>query len=220
MPQGVITALEVQKRDKQRVNIYLDGEYAFSLSLIEAAKLHKGQVLSEELIAELRDEDTILRAVDTAAHFLGYRPRSMAEVRQNLADKGFSPSVIETALGRLVERGYVDDLAFARYWVQNRSTFRPRSQQALRYELRQKGVTEDHIQAALTDLDELSLAYEVARQRASRLRHPTREDFRKKLGGLLQRRGFSFTTVRETLDRLADELVEDDPDYFAEINDE
>ncbi len=220
MPEGVVTALEVQKRDKQRVNIYLDGEYAFSLSLIEAVKLRKGQALSEQQIAALRDEDTILRAVDSAAHFLGYRPRSMEEVRQNLAGKDFPPPVIAIALERLVERGYVDDLAFARYWVQNRSTFKPRSRPALRSELRQKGIAEDIIQEALADLDEDSLAYEVAQQRALRFRNPTREDFRKKLGSLLQRRGFSFTTVRETLDQLINELAESDPDYFKDVDDE
>jgi regulatory protein len=220
MPQGVITALAVQERNTQRVNIFLDGEYAFSLSLIEAAKLRKGQVVSEQQIALLRDEDAVLRAIDTAAHFLGYRPRSIDEVRQNLAGKDFSPVVIATAIERLAERGYVDDLAFARYWVQNRGTFKPRSHPALRYELRQKGVAEDIIQEALAGLDETELAYAVAQQRAARLRNPTEEDFRKKLGGLLQRRGFSFTTVRETLDRLKAELAESDPDYFEDVDNE
>jgi len=63
---GVITALEAQKRNKERVNIYIDGQYAFSLTLMEAARLKKGQSLTEAEVAALQGEDTVLRAVDSA----------------------------------------------------------------------------------------------------------------------------------------------------------
>lgn len=220
MPPGKITMLEVQKHNKQRVNVFLDGEFAFSLSLIEAARLHKGQALSEADIAALRDEDTVLRAAERAVQFLSYRPRSIAEVHQHLSGKDFTPAVVEAATSRLMAQGYIDDLAFARFWVQNRSEFKPRSPLALRQELRQKGVADAIIQEVLAEVDVDGLAYEVASQRARRLSHPTHADFRKKLGSLLQRRGFSFTTVQDTLNRLADELTESDPNYFEDIDNE
>jgi regulatory protein len=117
---GTITALEIQKRNKERVNVYLDGEYAFSLALIEAAKLRKGQPLTDAEIDALRGEDDVTRAVDYAANFLSYRPRSVAEVRRNLEKKDLSEVVIEQAIDRLQQLGYVDDVAFARYWLENR----------------------------------------------------------------------------------------------------
>ena len=65
---SIITALEVQKRNKKRVNVYLDEEYVFSLSLDEAAKLRKGQILSDNEVAQLRDQDAVAYAVDSAQH--------------------------------------------------------------------------------------------------------------------------------------------------------
>lgn len=211
---GTITALEVQKRNKQRVNVYIDDEFAFGLSLIEAAKLRKGQVLSEAEIAMLRGEDAVLQAVDRAANFLSYRPRSEQEVRRNLAEKDTPPEVVEAALNRLTAMGYVDDGAFARYWVENRGEFKPLSKKALRYELKQKGVADSVISETLDNLDESDQAYKAAQAQARKLRRLNRRDFRTKLTAFLQRRGFSYSTTREVVDRLCDELEAEDPAYF------
>jgi regulatory protein len=151
---GTITALVAQKRNKERVNVYLDGEFAFGLALIEALKLHKGQQLSDDDIARLKALDEIEVAHDRALNFLSYRPRSSEEVRRNLHQKEFAEQTIETVIERLTGAGLLDDAAFARYWVDNRERFEPRSRRALRYELRQKGVPDAAIQAALGDLDE------------------------------------------------------------------
>ena len=83
----VVTTLEIQKRNKELVNVYLDGEYAFALDIMAAAHLQKGQQLSDEEIAELQNQDEITRAIDRAVRFLSYRPRSVHEIRRNLADK-------------------------------------------------------------------------------------------------------------------------------------
>ncbi|MBZ0279456.1 MAG: RecX family transcriptional regulator [Anaerolineae bacterium] len=211
---GTITALEVQKRNKQRVNLYIDDEFAFGISLIEAAKLRKGQVLSEAEIAALRGEDAVLQAVDRAANFLSFRPRSAQEVRRNLAEKDMPPEIIEAALTRLTAMGYVDDDAFARYWAQNRGEFKPLSKKALRYELKQKGVADSVIDEALDSLDETEQAYKAAQSQTRKLRRLNRRDFRTKLAAFLQRRGFSYSTTREVVDRLCDELEAEDPAYF------
>jgi regulatory protein len=213
---GSITALEVQKRNKERVNVFVDGEYTFSLNLMDAARLRKGQTLSEAEIAALQGEDTVIQAVDSAAHFLGYRPRSLAEVRRNLAEKEFTPAVIEAAMSRLSAMGYVDDTAFARYWAQNRSEFKPLSAKALRQELRQKGVADEVITEALDTLDETALAEQAARTQLRRLRNLTLRDFRRKLATFLQRRGFAYSITREVTERLIEELTDSDPDYFIQ----
>jgi regulatory protein len=212
--KGIITALEVQKRDKQRVNIYIDDEFAFGLSLIEAARLRKGQVLSEAEINALRNEDDVQRAVDSAAHFLSYRPRSMQEVRRNLTEKDLPAEVVEAAVSRLAVMGYVDDEAFARYWVQNRDEFKPLSQRALRQELRQKGIADAVIAAVLAEQDESSLAYKAASGQLRKLRNRTQREFKTKLAAFLQRRGFMYSTIQDVVVRLIEELTTDDPDYF------
>ncbi len=137
---GTVTALEVQKKNKERVNVYLDDQFAFGLTLLEAAALRKGQILSDAEIAALRANDEMARAYDRAVQFLAYRPRSAAEIQRNLAEKDVDEAVIGAVLARLEAQGYVDDLAFARYWLSNRQEFHPEGARALRFELREKGI--------------------------------------------------------------------------------
>ncbi|HVU14858.1 MAG TPA: RecX family transcriptional regulator [Phototrophicaceae bacterium] len=212
---GIVTALEVQKRNKKRVSVYVDDAYAFSLSLDEAARLHKGQVLSDAEIETLVNDAAITAATDSAARFLGLRPRSAKEVRDNLAKKGLSPAVIDAALERLTAFGYIDDRAFANLWVQDRMTYKPTSPRALRYELRQKGISSDVIDAALADLDAEEAAYQAAEAQSRRLHNLSQREFQTKLGALLQRRGFSYSVARTAIRRLIQELEDENPDYFA-----
>lgn len=206
---GEITLLEVQKRNKERVNVYLDGEYTFSLPIIEAAKLRKGQVLDEQEISELREIDSIARAVDRAVNFLSYRPRSIDEVRRNLEKKDIAESVIDLAIEQLIALGYVDDTAFARFWVENRSQFKPRGQRALRYELRQKGVNDAIISEVLGDVDDYNNAYKVAQTRIQRFKGTDIDTFRKKMGSFLQRRGFNYDTTKEVVNQIIEDSEED-----------
>lgn len=214
-----ITALEVQKRDKERVSVYLDGEFAFGLPILDAAKLRTGQVLSEEEIAALREVDAVSRAMDRAVRLLARRPYSTAELRRHLASKEIAAPVIDEALNRLEGLGYVDDYAFARYWVENRERFRPRGPRALRYELRQKGVAASVIEAVLNEVDPEESAYQAAQGRLARLHGQTRREFRAALGAFLTRRGFSYEVVRAACDRVMNELEEEQPDFFNDDDD-
>ncbi|MCD4685098.1 MAG: RecX family transcriptional regulator [Anaerolineae bacterium] len=210
-----ITALEVQRKNKDRVSVFLDGEFEFGLPALEAAKLRKGQVLSEAEIAVLREIDAVARAFDRAVRLLARRPYSAAEIRRNLASKSIAPPIIDEVLTRLEHMGYVDDRAFAAYWLDNRERFRPRGPRALHYELRQKGIAQDIIDAVLGEVDAEASAYRAAQGRVSRLQGKTRAEFREKLGTFLARRGFGYDIVRTVIDQLIDELSEEQPDYFA-----
>jgi regulatory protein len=206
---GTITALKAQKRNPQRVNVYLDGRYAFGLAAIEAARLRRGQVLSDEDIERLKERDSFEKAHDRALRFLSYRPRSEAEVRRYLQDKAVSPVIEEEVIERLTRAKLLDDLAFARYWVENRESFNPRGLRMLRYELRQKGLSEETIAQALTDLDEQESAYRIALRRGRRLAHLDQLSFRQKLGAYLLRRGFPYEVVNLAVERAWQELGAD-----------
>ncbi|HNA90227.1 MAG TPA: RecX family transcriptional regulator, partial [Anaerolineales bacterium] len=165
-----ITAITAQKKNPNRVNIYLDGEFAFALARITAAWLKTGDLLNDEKIAKLQAEDSKERAYQQAMLFLSYRARSEKEIRQNLLKHEYSEDVVEGTLQRLRESGLANDNEFARAWVENRSTFRPRSRRALTMELRQKGLDVETVNAAVSEVDESALAYETARKRAPRLK--------------------------------------------------
>jgi regulatory protein len=191
-----ITAIEPQQKNPQRVNLYLDGEFAFGLAAVVAAWLRVGQELGEEKIASLKSQDEHEVTYQKALHFLSFRPRSSAEIRQNLSKRGISESLIEETLDRLQSTGQVDDEAFARAWVENRNTFRPRGKPALRMELRRKGLSDEIVQSVLnTQVDEAALATTTARKYARRLIGLEWPEFRQKLSGFLARRGFSYTTL-------------------------
>lgn len=220
MNSQTITALEVQKRNRKRVNVYLDGEYAFSLTLDQAARLHKGQTLTAEDVEALRGDDEVVRAVDSAARFIAMRPRSEHEVRRNLLDKDVPEPVVDSAIERLHGLGYLDDRAFAAFWVSDRNTFRPSSPRAMRYELRQKGVADAIIAEVLADIDSDDAAYRAARDQARRLRGKTKQEVRVKLSGVLQRRGFSFREARDAIERLIEDMEHETPGAFADDADD
>ena len=198
---GTITALVVQKRNKERVNVYLDGEFAFGLAMIEALKLHKGQKLSDEDIARLKALDEIEKAHERALNYLSYRPRSVDEVRRNLLEK-YPETAVEAVIERLERAGLLNDQEFARFWVENRDRFKPRSERALRYELRQKGISDADIDLALEALDEEDAARRAAEDRARRYRNADEETFRKRMSDFLARRGFSYGIIRDVVDQL------------------
>lgn len=203
-----ITAIKPQKRNPQRVSIYLDGQFAFGLSRFVAAWLEPGRKLSETEIEKLQNDDTYEIALQKAMQFINHRPRSIEETRRRLKDKGFDDAVIETTLQKLVDQNWLNDLDFSRQWIENRNAFRPRSDRLLSYELRQKGVAEDVIGQALNTYggDEDELAYQAGVKKAKQCQQETRLDFLKKVGGYLGRRGFHYGIVKPTVERLWQEF--------------
>ncbi|MGD8904204.1 MAG: RecX family transcriptional regulator [Anaerolineae bacterium] len=204
---GKITALEFQKKNPDRVSVFLDGKFAFGLPAIIAAHLKRGQVLSDAEIQSLEAEGAAETAYERTLNYLSYRPRSRAEVERYLQKRGLLEDQIAPVVQRLERAGLLDDEAFARYWVENRERHRPRGPRALRYELRQKGIANRTIDRALVSLDVSDSAYRSARRKARQLAHLDRETFMKKLVAYLARRGFDYEIARETAGRHWAELA-------------
>jgi len=203
---GAITALKVQKNNPERVSVFLDGAFAFGVTLDVAARLRKGQHLSDADIAAMRTQDDIDKAYQAALRYLAARPRSRVEVERQLARKRHAPEAIAAALERLEQRDYVDDEAFAAYWVDNRNRFRPRSAAALRYELRQKGVDAEAIEAATEELDEAATAWSAVETQIRRWQRLEKVEFEQKVINYLGRRGFPFDIARKVSQRAWSEL--------------
>ena len=198
-----ITAITAQKRDKKRVNIFFDGEFAFGISRIVAAWLQVGQNLTDEQISKLISKDQDEIAYQRAIKLITYRDRSIAEIRQSLHQKQIPEEIIENVINRLGENGLLDDKRFANLWIENRNEFRPRSHRMLALELRKKGISEDIISQVLenTTADE-ELAHNAAQKQMRRYKTLEWQDFRRKLGSFLARRGFSYETVDLTVHQI------------------
>jgi len=210
-----ITAIEPQK-NRNRVNIHLDGEFAFGLARITAAWLKVGDVLTEKKINELKNKDESERALQQALLFLSYRARSEKEIKQNLLKHEYSENIVERTIERLRESKLANDNQFAKTWVENRNTFRPRSKRVLTMELRQKGLDEETVKTAVAAVNENSLAYESAKKRANRFQRLERSEFRKKLSDYLARRGFPYSVVSSVVTQVWNELHAEEIHYEDE----
>lgn len=211
----IVTALEMKRGKKERVRLFLDDQFALELPLIDAAKLQRGQDLSDTEVQGLIDESTVANAFEKAINLLSIRPRSIEEVRRHLVKARFADSDIANAIERLQRQGYVDDLAFARFWIENRDAFKPMSPRAVAHELYQKGVEREVFESVLVAIDVEAAAYRAATKQVWRYRGKTRYELRKKLGALLRRRGFDFDVIARVVSRLECELDESQPDFFA-----
>lgn len=211
-----ITAIETQKRHPDRVNIDLDGEFAFGLSGLVAAGLKVGQSLDPERIAALQAKDADEAAYQRALRLLSLRARSEAELRTALR-KGKTPEdVLERTLERLREHQHADDARFARVWVENRTAFRPRGRRALAWELRQKGVASEVAETALAELDETALARQAGLKKARQLVSADWNDFRTKVSAYLARRGFPGSIITSTVSELWTETHAGQPSFQEE----
>jgi regulatory protein len=204
-----LTALSPHQRTKERVNVELDGKFAFGLAAIVAARLKVGQALSPEEIGRLNALDEVEEAYNKTLNYLSYRPRSRGELERYLKEKRVSAEAMSTVMERLARAQLIDDADFARYWVENREQFAPRSKRALRMELRQKGLSEADSATAIGAVDEDNSAYEAGRKRAARMTTLDREIFFRRLSGFLQRRGFGYGVVKTVVTRLWEEFGAD-----------
>src|ERR687893_2994188 len=211
---GRVTALRPTKRDPDRIAVELDGSFAFALpaTLVADERLEVGEMLDDERVRSLLAADQASRATEAALVFLGYRPRSEKEVRDRLRRGGYEQEAIEHAISRLHEWRYLDDADFARRWVENRTTHRPRGKRLLQQELRHKGIDTETVREVIAevDLDETGAAEALARRRLPSYAGDDPGAIRRRLGAYLARRGYGYDVIRIALDRALGEAEDVD----------
>lgn len=207
---GTITALCIQKKRADRVSVFIDDAYAFSLQDIVAVELRRGQWLSDDEIAALVERDAGERAYERALNYLSYRPRSERELRQYLGRKDTAEEDIDATVSRLQRARLLDDAQFAQFWVENRQTFRPRGLWGLKAELRQKGVDSTIIDDVLEEVDEREAAWRVARGQVHRYGKLEEHVFCRRFVAFLQRRGFGYGVSQEIVKSLWCEIQGED----------
>ena len=203
---GRVTGVEPQVKRPNRFSLYIDDHFAMGLSVYVAAGVRVGQELSRADLEKLYSAEQLEEARNEALSFLAVRPRSERELRQRLAQKKYPEEIITQVIARLGDVKLVDDRDFAKFWVETREGFKPRSKRALQYELRQKGVSNEEITRAVKKVDEGDSAYRAAHSKALRYKDLEAKAFREKLSGFLARRGFDYGTTRKTVDRLWQEV--------------
>jgi len=205
-----ITGISIQKKDKNRINVMVDGKYRFSLDVFQLVDLgiKVGAEYSDEELTNLEQESQFGKVYGRALEYSLMRPHSAREVLDYLYRKtrptrtktgemrpGVPTEVTTRVFDRLVEKGYVDDEKFARYWVDNRSLRKGASKRKLSSELSAKGVERSIIERLLseserTDEDELQKIIEKKRSK-----YPDDQKFMM----YLARQGFSYDDIKSAL---------------------
>jgi regulatory protein len=202
-----ITSIQPQKNHAERLNVHVDGAFRFALAaeVVLTEHLRVGDEISEARIAELEGSDAAWKAREAALVLLSFRPRTAAELRRRLREKGYAPEVADACVERLGELGMVDDSSFAEMFVRDRVRLRPKGKRILAQELRVRGVEGETAQAAIEEVMERENATEtdLARQAAVRWRTRPGEDpqsARRRLYAFLARRGFGADAIMPVLD--------------------
>lgn len=203
-----ITAIKQQVKRQGRYSIFVDEKYAFSLSedALLDQKLRVGFEVTLAELQALKNASKIDKAYNLTLAFVARRSRSEWELRDYFRRKEIDEDVGELILGRLKDFGYVNDLSFARSWVDNRRLLKPISRRKLMMELRQKRVPDDIVRQVLEE-DEASDS-DTLRDLIARKRKQTRYQDDLKLMQYLVRQGYSYDDVKSALKTPAD------PEYY------
>lgn len=219
-----ITDISLQSKNPNRVNISIDGRYRLSLDVFQVTELglRRDQEISEEELERIEQESQFGKLYARALEYCLMRPHSGREVRDYLyrktrdsyylprqrpgqtkqperkLRKGVSPDIADRVYDRLVDKGYIDDEKFARFWVENRNLRKGSSTRKLASELSAKGVSRSIIESVIAHSernDETEIAKIIAKKR---IKYPDE----RKLIAYLARQGFGYDDIRTALDTL------------------
>lgn len=207
-----ITAITVQVRDKDRVNVSVDGKYRFSLDILQLGDLgiKIGNEYIEAELEKLEEESQFGKLYARTLEYSLMRPHSQREVKDYLyrktrdtrtkegaVRKGVSQQLTERVLERLIQKGYVDDEKFARFWIENRNLRKGSSMRKLSAELSAKGVDRTIIETLLgeSDREDKTELEKIIEKKRSRY------DDEQKFMAYLARQGFSYDDIKDALSK-------------------
>jgi len=197
------------------MSIFLDGVFAFGLDEETVFKhgLKIGLELDEDRIAQVLGDEQRKKAKDAAFHYLSYRPRTIKEVRDKLKEKGYKGDLVEETIAVLRRLGLLDDRDFAARWIEERLRMKPRGRRMIFTELREKGVSreiaEEALSEAFANIDERTLAADLLRKRAARYRTVEPRRAFRRMSDFLVRKGFDFEIAKEVVEEMLREHEEE-----------
>jgi regulatory protein len=200
----LISKIEQQAKVKDRYSVFVDGKFTFGISelgLINSG-LKVGQELSGAELENLKNEAKLDKLYNQVLALIVRRPRSQWEIENYLKQKGVEEDTAQELVRQLEDKGYIDDLDFARRWVSNRRLLKNISRRKLEVELRQKRVGDVVIKQAMSE-DQTS-ELEVLKQEIEAKRRQSRYKDDQKLMQYLARQGYGYGDIKQALTDLSD----------------
>lgn len=203
-----ITNIELQKNQK-RYNIYIDHEFAFGISdeLRYKFGLHIDNNIEEDFIENILKSEEEMKVKNYALKLLSFNRKSEKGMYDSLKRKGYDECIIENTLDFLKENKYIDDLEFAKAFINDKRNINKYGSNRIKYDLLKKGISKDIIESTLIiDSDEeYESAYELAVKKLKSYKGQEKYNVYRKLGGFLQRKGYSYEVISKILDNVLGE---------------
>ncbi len=203
-----ITEVSPQKKNPHRFNVFLDGEFAFGADedLVVNRRLVVGKIISSEDLNKILFEAEVGKLMERMHRLWNIRQRSEKEVRDYFRNKQLSQMVIDAVVEVLKKKGMINDLEFAKAWVESRRRSRQKGIRAIKQELYQKGIDKEIIEEVVSyqssAISEETLAKEALEKKMRIWKNLDPQKFKQKATEYLLRKGFEYYLVREIIDKL------------------
>lgn len=204
----VITAITEQKRRENRRNVFLDGKFSFgcNINVVARFRLRVGLNLTAAQVEEIALGEVKQECLDVALRYLQTRLHSRAELKRKLMRKEYGETVVEAVLENLNRMGYVDDARFAQTKALAAAQHKQQGRRRAMVELMKAGVVGETARRAVEDVyeatDSAAIARNLAQKQAARLKKLEPVVARRRLAGMLLRRGFDYDTIRVVSDEV------------------
>lgn len=206
---SIITKIELQKKNKHRFSIFLDEEYSFSVSedTLVRLRLKKGMTIDKSELDSILEQEDINSCRNYGLKLLGYKARSEYEIKEKMLKKGYSQNSINEAIKYLKELKYIDDEEYAKSYIKDRVNTKKLGYNRIKSELYNRRIDsiilENTMNETYNSEDEYDRALELAeRKMNTSYRNDDTQAAYRKLGGFLQRKGYSMDTIIKVLNKV------------------
>ncbi len=205
---GVVTKITPQVKNPKRVSVYVDGTFFIGLQLnvLDKLGLRVGRELDEVEVARIALAKDRQNALDKALMYLGRRLHSQTELETKLGRAGFVPDVVGYTIAEVNRLGYINDAAFGVAKATVSAKRKLHGKRRAMVELAKSGVRGETARKAVEDVyeghDAMGVARLLAGKRANGMARLDAETARRRLAGMLMRRGFTWDEIRPALDEV------------------
>lgn len=212
-----ITKIEAQKRRKNRVNIYINNDFALGINKEVMLKynLKVDMEVNDDFIENILMAEEENKALDYALNLLTYRQRSEKEIYDSLKRKGYIDEHIENVISSCKDKNYINDKIFAKSFINDKINLNKHGPERIKHELRLKGVSKEIINEVLDydRNDQYRFAKEVADKKMYSYRNDDKNAVYRKMSGFLQRRGFSYDIISKVVREILTEIDREEDFY-------
>ena len=202
---GRITAISSQRRNPNRYSIFIDGEFVLGIDkrTVEDMDLRVGKLVDEKDLKKITSQEELNKAQAYALMLLGYRERSLREIKIRMRQKGYEEKLVEKVVKYLKDRNLINDKRFTQLWAESRIK-KGYGRWRIQSELEQKGVNREITDEILKDLysgiDEVQVALDLVEKKRWVSKEPPR--LTERVSNLLRQRGFSFEVISNVVEKI------------------